>query len=361
MRKRYLALLVILGLTLLPLSAAIVATYTSSPSLSFTTGTMPFASTDFVAHLGTLTITATAGETLYQPSLVNLNISEIFEFSGPVTWYKLWQTGEPVYNTETTDFYLAAVTTEFGVQKYTKLWGSGGTVPLTASKNALGVSVFEVKFYFLGHHEASKYKPGALYTMTSGVIGSFNVAVAPNNEGIYAHQENNLDIPVNVPPGGGPPAEPPVFIPSGTPSLPYEDPEHPVNIVSYAFSIIGEHNFTLPDGYGTNSVPIAIANLLLSNTTAGGEYGVEIQFTNLSNTPPFILRPHDKPSGYAIPYQLKFLNQTVIPGTTLEWENLTGGINNQHILITGISPSVAGSAPSGLYKDTIVVTITPIE
>ncbi len=150
MKKRSLALLLtILTLTFLHLPAAIVATYVPSPSLAFTTGTTPFASSDFVAHLGTLTITATAGEPLYQPSLVNVQISNTFQFTGPVTWSNHWQTGLPVYQSQSTVFYFAAVTTELGVTGYRKLWGGGGTAPMTTTEDDLGVSVFEVKFIFL--------------------------------------------------------------------------------------------------------------------------------------------------------------------------------------------------------------------
>ncbi len=361
MRKRYLALLVLLGLTLLPLAAAIVATYTPSPSLSFTTGTTPFAPTDFVAHLGTLTITATAGETLYQPSLVNVQISNTFQFSGPVTWYNHWQTGLPVYQTQTTIFYFAAVTTELGVTGYRKLWGSGGTAPLTTTEDALGVSVFEVKFYFLSDHDPSIYKPGAVYTMTSGTIGSFNVAVAPNDQGIYNQMSSNMYVPINgqtIPPGGGPPQDPPTVIPVGTPALPYGDP--PDNAV-YGFSILDEQAFSLPDGYQANTVLIARANLNLSNTLVGRTYGVGITFSKLPGSSSFALRPTGNPSVYAIPYQLKFLGQSVLKDVSMPWTPLSDGINSQDILITSISPSVALAAPSGSYIDTIVVTVTPIE
>ena len=361
MRKRYLALLVILGLSFLPLTAAIVATYVPSPSLSFTTGTTPFATTDFVAQLGTLTITATAGEPLYQPSLVNVQISNTFQFTGPVTWSNHWQTGLPVYQTQSTTFYFAAVTTELGVTNYRKLWGSGGTAPLTTTEDDLGVSVFEVKFYFLSDHDASIYKPGAIYTMTSGTIGSFNVAVAATDNGIYYNYVPKIYVSINgqtIPPGGGPPQDPPTVIPPGTPALPYGDP--PDNAI-YGFSIIDEQSFSLPDGYQANSTKIATALLNLSNTLVGRTYGVDITFSKLPGSSSFALRPTGSPSVYAIPYQLKFLGQAVVKDVSMPWTPLSDGINSQDILITGISPTVALAAPSGSYIDTIVVTIIPIE
>lgn len=361
MNKRATGLLLLLSLVFLPLTAAILATYAPSPSLSFTTGTPPFASTDFVAHLGTLTITATAGETLYQPSLVNVQISNTFQFTGPVTWSNHWQTGLPVYQEQGTTFYFTAVTTELGVTGYRKLWGSGGTAPLTTTKDSLGVSVFEVKFYFLSDHAASIYKPGAVYTMTSGSIGSFNVAVAPNDQGIYNQQSNNIYVSINgqtIPPGGGPPLDPPTVIPPGTPALPYGDP--PDNAI-YGFSILDEQSFSLPDGYQANTALIAKAQLALSNTLVGRTYGVDITFSKLPGSSSFALRPTGSPLVYAIPYQLKFLGQTVIKDVSIPWTPLSDGMNTQDIHITGISATVALAAPSGSYLDTIVVTITPIE
>lgn len=361
MKKINLALLIFLALALLPLQAAIEATYTPSPSLSFSTGSTPFDTTDFVAQLGTLTITATAGETLYQPSLVNVQISNIFQFTGPVTWSNHWQTGLPVYQDQSTTFYFAAVTTELGVTGYRQLWGSGGTAPLTTTKDALGVSVFEVKFYFLSDHAASIYKHGAIYTMTSGTIGSFNVAVAPNDEGIYNQQSNNIYVSINnqtIPPGGGPPLDPPDIIPPGTPALPYGDP--PDNAI-YGFSLIDEHGFSLADGYLTNTEQIATAQLTLSNTLSGRTYGVDIQFSKLPGSSSFALRPIGNASGYAILYQLKFLGQPVILDIPIPWTPLIEGVNSEDIYITGISPTVAKAAPSGDFIDTIVVTISPIE
>jgi len=361
MRKRAMALLVSISLTLLPLPAAITATYDSAPSLAFTTGSSPFAPTDFVAHLGTLTITATAGEPLYQPSLVNVQISNTFQFTGPVTWFNHWQTGLPVYQTQSTIFYFAAVTTELGVTSYRKLWGSGGTAPLTTTQDALGVPVFEVKFYFLSDHGASIYKPGAVYTMTKGNIGAFNVAVAPDDEGIYNQQSNNIYVPINgqtIPSGGGPPLDPPLVIPPGTPALPYGDtPGH----ATYGFSMIDELAFSLPNGYLSNTALIAKAQLSLGNTTTSLTYGVDIQFSKLPGSSSFALHPDGVPTGYAIPYQLKFQGQTVLKDVPIPWTPLSEGINNQDIHITGISPTIAEAAPSGPYNDTIVVTVTPIE
>ena len=366
-------LLVLLSLIALPLTAAIIATYQPAPYLAFTTMTPnypspadfpPFTASDFVAHLGTLTIQATNGETLYQPSLINSQISNIFQFDGPVTWYSQGNPPVPVYTNQNTGFSLVAVTSVLGTSGYQSLWGQSGTVPLTSSKNAISGSTFTAKFYFLSEQNSPIYKPGALYTLVSGSPGAFNVAVAPNNKGIYNQQSTNINVPVNgqaIPPGGGVTPESPILVPGGTPPVPYEDPENPVITVLYDFSIIENQAFSLPNGYLTSTALLAKSQLILTNSILGTTYGVDIQFSKLAGSTSFALHPTTNPSGYAIPYQLKFLGQTVIKDVSIPWTPLFEGVNIQNILITGISPTIANAAPDGSYKDTIVVTITVIE
>ena len=175
------------------------------------------------------------------------------------------------------------------------------------------------------------------------------MAVAHNYQGIYEQQSNNIRVPVKgqtIPPGGGITFESPILILPGTPPLPFEDPENHVNHALYDFSIVEDHAFLLP---------------MLSNSLVGTTYGVDIQFSKLPGSSSFALRPNGNTSGYAIPYQLKFLGQPVIKDVSIPWTPLTEGLNIQNILITEISPTVAKAAPSGPYIDTIVVTITVIE
>lgn len=363
MSKRATTLILLLLLTLAPLSAAITATYdrVQTKDLVFTKGTSPFSPTQIVAHLGTLTITATEGEPLYHPSLVDAKIDSTFQFTGPVTWGNHWQTGLPVYQNQSTVFFLAAVTTELGVTGYRRLWPGGGTAPMTTTQKALGVSVFEAKLYLLGDQSSSIYKPEAIYTMPYGNIGSFNVAVAANDEGIYYNNIPKIYVPVGgqaIPAGGKPPTNSPLITPPGKPAIPYgEKPQE----VSYGFSIIDEQAFTLARGYLLNTALIAKARINLSNTSPDHTYGVEIQFSKLPGSTSFELRPNTNALGYAIPYQLKFLGHPVKLDDKIPWTPLTEGSTTQDILITGIEPTVAEAAPSGHYKDTIVVTISAIE
>lgn len=354
---------------MLSLQAAITATYVPAPYLAFTSvfpgysrppDFPPFADANFVAHLGTLTIEATGGDVLYQPSLINSQISSRFQFNGPVNWNG---NTNPIWKNLDTGFALVAVTSELGTTGYQALWGGSGTVPLTDSQAAINGSTFIAKFYFIGDQSSNIYKPGAIYTLSSGSTGAFNVAVAPNSAGIYNQQANNIRVPVGsqtIPPGGGITPESPVLVLPGTPPLPYEDPANPILTVGYDFSIINRQGFSLSAGYTGNFALIAKAQLILSNPTAGTTYGVSVQFSKLPGSSAFELRPDGFPSGYVIPYQLKFLGQIVVKDVAIPWTPLATGVNTQDILVTGISSTTAGGAPSGAFMDTIVVTVTPI-
>lgn len=357
-------------IAILPLQGAIIASYIPAPYLAFTSvfpgysrpaNFPPFADSDFVARLGTLTITATAGETLYQPSLINSQISSYFQFNGPINWNG---NNNPSWNNQNTSFALVAITSVLGTSGYQPLWGGSGTVPLTNSTSAISGSTFVANFYFISDQSSNIYKPGALYTLSNGSTGAFNVAVAPNSSGIFNQMANNIKVPVNgqaIPPGGGVTPESPLLLPTGTPPLPYEDPANPIVKASYDFAIVDKTALTLSGAYQTNTALIAKSQLILSNTKSGTTYGVTVKFSKLAGSSAFELRPEGLPSGYAIPYQLKFKGQTVVKDVAISWTPLATGVNTQNILITGISPTIAEAAPSGSYKDTIVVTITPIE
>lgn len=370
MKKRLYALaLILLSFSILPLPAAITATYIPAEALAFTTvlpgyprppNFPPFADSAFVARLGTLTITATGGDKIYQPSLINAQLSSVYQFNGPINWNG---PTNPIWNNRDTGFFLVATTSVLGTSGYQLLWGGSGTVPLTDSENAVNGSTFVANFYFVSQQNSAIYKVKSNYTLVNGSTGTFNVAVAPNNEGIYAHMANNIVLPVynTDPPGEGPPPPPPVLLPATTPPLPFDDPENSILTVQYDFSIRERQTLNLPDGYLAGTFPIAKAELNLSNITAGTVYGINVEFSKLPGSTAFELRPNGLPSGYAIPYQLKFKGQTVVKDVAIPWTPLANGVNTQDILITGISPTVAEAAPSGHYIDTIVVTITPIE
>ena len=361
MRKSKLLIMTSLFLSFLsPLGATITASYEAEPYLAFETGQFPFDSTDFVAHLGTLTFYISDNQ-LFDPSLVDMSVSNTFGFSGPVTYYNHWETGLPVYNQATTYFSLASVTTVRGTTSYKRLWGADGMEPLTNANGNLNTSVFVAKLYFLGDQSASIYKPGALYTLTSGIIGGFNVAVASSGGGIY---NDSTYISVNdqiIPENGTPPTNPIPVIPGTITPLPYVDPDHPLEPVDYAFTITDNQSFSIQNAFNTNVSEIAKAQLILTNAIPDTMYGVNIKFNNTTNSLDFSLHLEGITSQYAIPYQLRFLNQAVVGGTPLIWSNLINGTHLQSIFITGINASTAEMAPSGSYSDLITVTVTPID
>ena len=350
-------LLLLLLVTIAPLGAAITATYTPDPYLYFTTGSFPFATSDFVAHLGTLTFYIPDNQ-LFSPSLVDMTATNNFSFTGPVTEYNDWQTGLPVYTTQTKTGRICAVTTVKGKTTYKEIWGQAGTQPLTDTNGNINTSVFVAEIYLVGYQTASHFKPGALYSITGGTFGSFNVAVALNGNGIYDSKEY---ISVNgqaIPSNGSQPAPMPLISNDAVP-LPYVDPDHPYTTVEYLFSIIEESSFSVENAIGTASTLAAKAQLMLSNTDAGTTYGVDIKFEDGNSDETFSLGLDGSKSIYTIGYTLRFLSQNVVGGVPLSWDGLQEGINQQNIMVTGINAIEAALAPSGNYSDTITVSVTP--
>ncbi|MBI9095098.1 MAG: hypothetical protein JEY71_09475 [Sphaerochaeta sp.] len=335
-----------------PINATVTVTYAPVSALVFETGTFPFASTDFVAHIGTFTFESTDNK-LFDPALVNMSVSNNFEFSGLVTWYNHWETGLPVYEQDITTFSLASVSTVKGTTRYVKLWGEDdGIARLTNEGGNFNTAVFIAKLYFLGDQSSSKYKPGEYYTLTSGILDTFKVAVASGGGGIY----NSMTyIPVGTQTG------PISFVPGPLTSLPYGDPNPPFDSVDYELTIIENQAFTLQNAFTTNASQIAQAQLIVTNATPNTAYGINVEFRDASNSAIFALYLDGNTLLYSIPYKLRFLNQEVVGNVPILWNNLSNGTFLQDISVTGIDPTTAGRAPSGSYSEVITVTITPID
>jgi len=343
-------MLLLLSFFLSPLGADITAAYVPDPYLFFTTGTYPFAASDFVAHLGTLTLTI-SGNHLFNPSLVNLTIPNESSFTGPVL------SGGTYVQQTTYGAKLCSVSTVKNETSYSVFTPPGDTLPLSTASGNYNTSLFVAELYILGSRNASLYKPGELYILTEGNLGAFNVGVAANGGG---SPEDYIPINGQDPDDTTPPPVP--ISPVTTEPLPYIDPDNNSPEVQYFLSIIDETSFDLQSVLEFNTSPIiARAMIILYQAVQGSTYGIDIQFSKLPGSSSFALRPDGNPSGYAIPYQLKFLGQTVLKDESISWTPLFDGPNFQNILIAGISSTSAEAAPSGLYMDTIVVTITPIE
>lgn len=380
MKSKFIIILILLGVILQPLVAEIIASY-EPETLAFTAAEPPFdyrpssdpnylKHTHFVALLGTLTITATAGETLYQPALVNLNMDEKFYFEGPFAWSNNWETGLPDYNVISSEFYLAIVTSENNQSTYTKVWGKDGIILLSNSKTLSG-SFYEVKLYFLANQYAYRFKPGGRYTMISPPLGTFTLIMAPNNIGVESQPsfDNNITIPLS----NYTSEQQQFFISDTTTSVPYEDPDPDPDPPDYQFTIIQDPqiNLNLSQAY-ESSAKVADAQMTIIDGIQGETYEAYISFaSNSVDSEGFNLRLTDNQNLYKIPYNLIFNNESVVPvvlGVTptsnqiIPWE----GIHYQNatvlpIYVTGIDQSTAEQAPAGTYSDTITVTIIPVD
>ncbi len=335
-----------------PLLAGVTATYTAEPSLHFQQGFSPLNTSKLVAHLGTITISTTENQ-LFDPNLVNVNLSTTFQFSGPLTWYNDWNTNLPVYETQTTNFVLYAVSDVRGVVQVNALNQGDGSQPLRTESGNLSVKFFTAELYLVSEQDWVHYKPGANYTWVSGTMNGFLLGVAKNGSGYW--DGNDILVSVN----GGQPGETTLLLAGGstTPQpVPYGEP---VSEVSYLLTIIDEQSFSIANAYGAQSVRVARAQLTLANTLPNTNYGVSVVFSNTTNTSNFSLHLDGLEGTYAIPYTLLFNANPVRGGIPETWTNLSEGTYTKDILVTNIDATKAEMAPAGLYSDTITVNITP--
>jgi hypothetical protein len=348
-------LLVFLSAISFQLSAQITATWVPKDSLYFEQGFSPLNTNKLVAHMGTLTIKP-VGNQLFDPNILNVNLSTSFQFTGPITWSNDWQTGLPVYVNQATYFTLYAVSTVKGVTQANPLWQSDGSQPLRTENGNLNVSTFTAEFYLVSDQDWWRYKSGAQYTLTSGTFGGFQVAVANSGSGYWPGNEtlvpvNNNDPQVTTPLLSSGTSAPPQPVPFGQPSAP----------VSYLLSIYDNQSFTISQAYGSNVARVARAQLVITNAAADTTYGVHVVFSNRSNSPHFSLHLDGLSNLYAIPYTLRFNGQDVTGGSPIGWTGLGEGIFTKDIQVTRVDSFKAEMAPAGIYSDTITVNITPID
>lgn len=343
-------LLLVLALSF-QLPAEVTATWIPNSTLYFQKGFAPLNTNRLVAHLGTLTFTTTDNQ-LFDPNVLSLGVSVSFAFYGPLTWHNDGQ-GNPVYVDQETYFSLWAYSTVKGVTEARALNEMDGSSPLRTEKGNLSVQTFIAELYLVSDQEWFRYKPNGLYVMTKGSLGAFRVGAAKNGSGYW--DGNGMMVSVN----GNDPLAVTNLLPSGssTPSTPVPFGEPDVS-PSYTLSIIDAHDFSVDKAYGAASIPIATAQLAITQGSSNKTYGVRVAFSSNNG---FALQLGGVPNQYTIPYSLRFLNQTVVPTSQITWSNLPPGIHTKPIEVTGINSNKAEFAPAGYYSDTITIAITPID
>ncbi|MDD4573047.1 MAG: spore coat protein U domain-containing protein [Sphaerochaeta sp.] len=360
-------LILLIFITITPVMATITATYTPHTPLYFTTGTIlnstiqgnPINSSYFGAHLGTLAIYS--NETMTDLSLVNMSTTtEHFGYTGDMFYNEYdwtdWQNPVKKYRSEETEFTLYALSYPNGNLSFKTIFGSDGIEPLTNTMTITNTPIFIVELYLINHYALSHYVEGASYQLTSGNPGTFKLAVADEGSNIY----NNVNyIPVN-----GSSAEIDIINNSGA-SVPYgpPDPDPNPDKPDYLLSIIQEPAISLPDAYGTNRTKVAKAKITMENAESGKKYKVDIKFDSDSvYQGRFYLHLDGILSQYSIPYDLYFKQDIVEPGVNIRWGNIQANTANEKTIeVTGVIQDDAERAPAGTYRDTITVTITPVD
>ncbi|AEV28536.1 hypothetical protein SpiGrapes_0695 [Sphaerochaeta pleomorpha str. Grapes] len=333
------------------LGADITATYEPDPHLVFTTGNSPFDSSDFIAHLGTLTFQSSEN-TFFSPYLIDLNMNNHFTVIGPTTW-------NPDKEDQDTSGCIVAVIQYNGIKQITNIWGNGGRdyQPLLETNGNLKTSRIVSDFYLLSDQPASVFIQGSSYRLISGSLGTFNAGATTNNgqnitKSLFYIKINSQTLPSN---GSAPYPAIPINTNIAAP-IPYPGKPDPVG---YLFSIISEEYFDVENAIGLNPTKVGTARLVLCNPCASTSYGVDVKFTDSNNGTDFSLGLDGSKSVYTIGYSLRFQSSDVKVTNPIPWDNLHEGINDQNIYVTGIDATKAELAPSGDYSDTITVTITP--
>lgn len=342
-------LLIVLSIFLLtPLSGAVEATYQARPVLNFQkfddiyqqryggTGGNPF-SGKLATHIGTFTVN-TGGATVRNFAL-NSTHDNNFSFTGPRT------TGAGTFG-----FHAASV-----VKYGNGLWGTAlyypPKHPIQPTNHAMNGTVV-IDFYLVSWEDASFFVEDGAYTHESGKMPPFSVTFSTTAKDFWSAAFDPMSV------NGGTPGQTLPYLYTGTEEFPDEEISYgdPPDLVSYSFTITGQRPIKLADAFGNKRAEVATANLSLTNADASKSYGVEITFTNAVNTNPFQMVNDDLA---AIPYKLYFNDQIITPGAANDWDGLTNGIHSQPIEVTRIDQNMAQLLPTGTYKDTIYVTITP--
>lgn len=341
------------------LFSAITATYVPANPVYFKKGneistpTTPagsFSSNDLVAYIGTIKILKEPNDRYWDPFLVNINTASHVSFVGPffgwgggaVTSTQLKIIGKSSMQNSPVDYWLSQET-----------WPLEGWYGTEITDNPYVVDIF-----LKSTHNSSLFDENAIYSIPAGELGSFNIKVTTDLD-----RGTERYISVNgqeIPPGGQPPATS-VPIPEGGPGAPITDiPIGDIPLpLTYHINIRNESPFDLNHTYNSTGVKVATTEVVIGNGEAGVNYNLQIKFTNPQNSPDFTLRPQDRPTGYSIPYNLRFGDINGIKGGTLyNWNGLLSThVNTKEIKIYNVDKSRADQAPAGIFEDTITVEI----
>lgn len=361
-------ILVIMVLISVPLAllGAYPYTYTQEPIIHFSKGSdTPGYSTisghgnDFVGLLGTITLDYSNNPTtLKMPAVLYTNNVGSLRCKGPRMGGGTGNFG----------FYITAVT--YINNSSSASYRSQMTqrvVLLTNGATVSNISNLKVEFYLISWESSSAFVPGQNYTLFHGTIGTFNVADSSENniwydtdyillEGQTMNPNTNEPTTTNPIVGSGPSST----LPN---TVPYVNDDYPQQVLQYQLSIINRTQIDLFNAYGTLKTKVADAQVTMVNGRSNDTYKVNINFNSSSIVlGEFNLHLDGNTNLYEIPYNLTFNGTPVVPGDNLLWDQISPSTPSvKPIYVTGIIQGKAESAPSGIYSDTITVTIIPID
>ncbi len=377
----------LLLLIVVPLSAALSATYTADTPIQLEMAPGIFINPDlFGARLGRLEITST--QPIYNPTVLVTGIpsSHNVVLIGPLRWYS--------GNDFTMDYEINM--NVLAVSYPNGLGGPVFTMPIkdrqplfnTYTNIEVTVNPFIVDFYLVNSNAkgmsydyniaatlnsgGAEFKLDSLYVFKDPPFAPHFTIGVTNRKDQHASMflptgepAEGQFIPINGNVGQG---TTPVVDPSGATTDPDDgstgfwhgnivpDPEP----VQFFFSFLSDTvSFDLNDAIGNKRKEINTANMEVVNGETGQTYKQKITFTDSGNATNFQLKSSNGTVS-TIDFDLFWgsSNNPVPYGVAIDWEGLVPGINTKKLWIGGINESVAAQRLSGIYIDTIFVNIT---
>lgn len=374
MKGKYVISLIVLlaSLSVLPATPTpsnITSTYYPEPYLQFQYGPpsvlQNFSSSstllypdDFIAMLGRVVI-ETDGNTLFDPSLIQMNISLDLTIEG--------------YGRDPTSgmFVFAEVPVELraisvvGGSVISSVIVEGTTINLAPNPGNVLKGTSSMITYLVLVNTSQGYDyfiPGTYYTLTDdSVIGNFGIAAEESGN------QDPIDIPVSL--EGSDPEDTAPFLPQTvdpTPDIPFEGEGYPFEHAFILSILSNPAYFDLAQAMITgNRIEIATVSLQVIDALPDHEYGVEIAFSS-SDPLGFSVHLNGDLSEHGIPYRLYLGDSEIQNKQFTVWRNLfTNGTTigeAQKSITVSVDPGTAiDEAPEGTYHDTVTVVVIPLD
>ena len=323
-------------------------------------------------------MTSTEGTGIYSPAFLNVTgVNGSIPVSG---LYKEYSDGPYLLRTYLA-FYLISVAypNGYGVSPVLYPIYSSGTSPIISwDANTVAANPFIVELYLVNTNSpnpnesatmgtlADFFKLDTTYALPAGFSPFFNLGIATTEStdvGTYAGSGTTTGgTYVEVNENSGTTSTP--IISSGSYSNPEEQGfvygEEEDFSFTYLFSLTNEdveiNLYTLDPN---TIVPITQATINVTSTITPPHNQLQLTFTDPGTASSFKLYPI---STYGNPMDFKLFlgSEEIVKATPMIWDDLVQGVNSKNLGFLMVDPTAQANNVSGIYKDTITITITTV-